>query len=529
MKITFAVAIFFLFLIIVVSWPLSLHLNTLIVDDVDGLLITWILNWNIHSFGLGLNGLLNLFDANIFYPYRNTLAYSDTMLGQSLLIWPFMFIFKQPLLAYNLVLIIGFVLTGMSVFHIVYFLTRSKFFPSITAALIFNMSTLHFNYMAHLQLFTFWPVVYTFYFLLRKRYLLFLICFVISGLTTALFIYFLAFVISVLFLQGLIDKKRTFFWSCGALLILFIFLYPYWLVSKQFNYSRPITDAIHFSLQFPDILTIGSQSRFTTLFKPIHAGTPAYPGLVFVFLLGAFIYDRLKHRSIVRLNSYMKLLLVLAVISFILALGPALHLQSHTVHIGPLQAFPLPYFFLYYLVPGFSGFRTPSRWIILSFFTLLIAIVYYFSKRITWKVTVLALFLLLLEFKPPVFISVPSVKNFPPEQIWLRDNYKNEPIIQFPIYRWDDQPGLEIETLREYYSTIHWHPMYNGYSGFSPKEWENDVRWLQSNFPSNDAINFLTHKKIKLVLVPISWEDRMRQYSQLKQVAVFPKTLIYAL
>lgn len=145
--------------------------------------------------------------------------------------------------------------------------------------------------------------------------------------------------------------------------------------------------------------------------------------------------------------------------------------------------------------------------------------------------------LVILEVNFPFkYRVVPRVKEFPPEQIWLKDNFVGAPIIQFPIYGWFDPStssgvvldGVGLETLRMYYSTIHWHPMVNGYSGFSPKEWEEKVRWLQVAFPGIKAIAYLRTLGVKLVLVPTSWDIAPVQ-DELELVAEFPQTKIYAL
>jgi hypothetical protein len=96
------------------------------------------------------------------------------------------------------------------------------------------------------------------------------------------------------------------------------------------------------------------------------------------------------------------------------------------------------------------------------------------------------------------------------------------PIIQFPIYYWDN-PGFREETLREYYSTYHWTPMYNGYSGFSPQVWEEEVKWLQNNFPGEKSYQLLRERGIKMVIVPKDWRVN------LPKIATFTETAIYRL
>lgn len=549
MKAFFLVFSFFTLLSLLITWPLIFHLNTFIIDPFDGLLITWFLNWNIHSILGGFHGWANLFNGNIFYPYTKTLAFSEIMLPQAILALPLVILFKEPLLAYNFNFLLGFTLTGTSLFYLMRAL-KSGTRVSILIATLFTFSTIHLNYMAHLQLFNIWPLILTVLFLIRNNYKLFILMFVVSVLTGILFLYFLLFTVFILLVFLRKDVKKVVLATSISLIFLLPFLLQYYFVSKEFNYTRPINDAIHFSLQFPDLANISNLNQISTLIGPIAKTTPAFPGVTFSILiisLGFFLYQQRKVHNFFNFNNNSSKMLLsflaLAIISFILSLGPALHLSADTVRIGPFPAIPLPYIIFYYLVPGFAGFRTPSRWILLTFLALAIAIGLTLHKKISNKLTVLVVILVLLEIRFPfAYTAVPPIAQFPPEQVWLANNYPSAPIIQFPIYNWDnptparqiqgDRPEVSVtgfgqETLREYYSTIHFHPMFNGFSGFSPKEWENKVREMQKYFPSNSTINYLKSIKIDLVVAPQSWENKMSKFSQLRLVKRFPETHIY--
>ena len=57
----------------VLAYPLSVTADrTLPADDPDGHLFMWTLAWDAHAF---VHQPLAIFDANIFYPNRNSLAY----------------------------------------------------------------------------------------------------------------------------------------------------------------------------------------------------------------------------------------------------------------------------------------------------------------------------------------------------------------------------------------------------------------------------------------------------------------------
>jgi len=100
----------FVLLTIVHTWPLATSPAHLSRNDVgDGLLNTWAIAWVAHQLP---RDPVHLFDANIFYPERLTLAYSEAMLVQGVMAMPVLAAGGSPVLAFNLVLMAGLALTG---------------------------------------------------------------------------------------------------------------------------------------------------------------------------------------------------------------------------------------------------------------------------------------------------------------------------------------------------------------------------------------------------------------------------------
>jgi hypothetical protein len=93
---------------------------------------------------------LGLFHANIFFPEPFTLAYSEHLVVQGVLAAPLLWLGASPLLAHNLVLLTGLVLTGWVTSMVV-----TKWTGCWTAGLVagclvvFNSHT--FTRMAHVQ------------------------------------------------------------------------------------------------------------------------------------------------------------------------------------------------------------------------------------------------------------------------------------------------------------------------------------------------------------------------------------------
>src|SRR5438093_2873803 len=84
------------------TWPLAsnpAHLSR--NDNGDTLLNTWAIAWVAHQLP---RDPAHLFDANIFYPERLTLGYSEAMVVQGVLAMPILAVGGSPVLAYNVLL-----------------------------------------------------------------------------------------------------------------------------------------------------------------------------------------------------------------------------------------------------------------------------------------------------------------------------------------------------------------------------------------------------------------------------------------
>src|SRR4249920_236368 len=111
-RLTFPIAslAFFVLLAVVHTWPLATAPGGLSRNDTaDTVHHEWILAWDAHQLARDPR---HLFDANIFYPERDTLAYSDHLIVQGAMGAPLFWLGASPVLVYNLLLIAGLALTG---------------------------------------------------------------------------------------------------------------------------------------------------------------------------------------------------------------------------------------------------------------------------------------------------------------------------------------------------------------------------------------------------------------------------------
>ncbi|OGH06317.1 MAG: hypothetical protein A2171_00985 [Candidatus Levybacteria bacterium RBG_13_35_9] len=96
------------------------------------------MNWNIHQLFLNPS---DLFNANIYYPYKNSLAFSETFLTSSVLSIIPMWLLKEPIVAVNFTLISSIFMVGFFTFILAFYLTKN-FWPSLISGLLIIFSPL---------------------------------------------------------------------------------------------------------------------------------------------------------------------------------------------------------------------------------------------------------------------------------------------------------------------------------------------------------------------------------------------------
>ncbi len=101
-------------LTVLLVYPLSVAPHrTLPSDAPDTHLYMWTLAWNTHAF---IHQPLSIFDANIFYPLGNSLAYSENLIGSTLFAAPVLWLTGNPVLAVNVVSLLSIVLCGLGAY-----------------------------------------------------------------------------------------------------------------------------------------------------------------------------------------------------------------------------------------------------------------------------------------------------------------------------------------------------------------------------------------------------------------------------
>src|SRR5207247_1234786 len=140
-----ATLVLFTFLTVVMTYPQALHMTDGVHDDGDPLMLTWVLAWVAHQLP---RAPAHLFDANMFYPERNTLAFSETLLVPGVIVAPLHWLGVGPILIYNLVFLSGFAISGVGVALLVRRLTGNAG-AAILAGIVFACPPYRIDPVAH--------------------------------------------------------------------------------------------------------------------------------------------------------------------------------------------------------------------------------------------------------------------------------------------------------------------------------------------------------------------------------------------
>ena len=530
--------ILFMFLVffvisIVITYPLIFHLSDYILGKGDELLIAWIINWVSYAL---IQQPLSLFQANIFYPYANTLSFSDPHLTSAIITLPFVFL-NEPAMAYNVNLILSLAFLGFSTFLLVKYMTKNSL-TSFISALLIICSPFILGRMFQLQVVSIqWvPLSILFFlkFLNEKKFsfLLFSNIFLLIQVANTFlpgYYLILCYLIIVVFywskkrldIRSLLNIK-TFVLLTITLSLILIIGRPYFQTSKKFNYVRDIRDTIHFANRPEYFLYPNDKTRLQPiLLKALYSKDngpykyDGYFGLAFL-LLGLFVFIRyifgktIDHQDKKNQTFYMPLFIIISAVAFILSLGPVWQWGGRVIK-EPF-IIPLPYALLYYLIPGFNGIRNSARWEVLSILTLAVIIGiglsgFYQKKSRCFQITATIFFSLaiFLEINLPLkYAKIPKKEDFPPVYSFINTLPKNAVIIEMPIFSWDMLPYSFTEFEREYFSTAHFRKTVNGYSAFSPPQWEQQARFLIKNFPDNVSVEQLKKTGVKYIVVHLN-------------------------
>lgn len=501
---------------ILLTWPTAATLGTHVVDRQDPLLNAWIMAWEARQV---LVDPLHLFDANIFFPHRSALAFSETLVSTSLLVMPIQWLTSDALFSYNVAFLLSFLTTALGVYLLALYATRHRGAAMVTAV-AFTWSPYRMGHLSQVQLLAFgWLPLALLYLdrLLhergpwRKNAALLALFFGLQALASFYSALFSAVACGVYALGWLVWKRRLprtaiLGGTVAALAVAIVILplsLPYFQVQRALGAGWTLEQNEQFSASLqsyayaPDETPLwGPLTRpLRYVYGPCCPPDTLFPGVTLLVLAGVAVWKGGGRRG---------LWLALLVVAFVLSLGPTL-----TVRAGEPTGVPLPYRWLWETVPGFNAIRAPVRWAVL----VMLALSVLAASGLAWLrwrwAAPLALALVLAEFAvaPLRLVVAPE----PPESLsWLAEQ-PSTGILELPLVAErpqppvpPDQPRRAWETSRlleaQFFSTEHWHTTPDGYSGYVPARHGDFAREMQG-FPSPRAVVLLQGLGVRYVII----------------------------
>jgi hypothetical protein len=547
-------------LAILMTLPLALHLgDRLLGTDSNALNDTyfsvWIFGWQAHQL---IADPLNLFQGNIFFPFQNTLAFSEIILPGALLYLPFAYASGNPVFAYNVVLLLTFPLNAfaMYLYALDWFrmideqrttsaeqralsaeqrearnVIRNPQSAAILAGIIFAFCAYKMGELRHIQLLMAMFMPLTLMYVARfvrqpnlHNALLTALFFVLNALASLYYAVFLAFAVALYLIVDLALRRYRItraHWAyggiaaLGAVILLTPFLLPFLRLEREFNFSAGRDPRLFSARPYSYIAAPASQwlyGNLTRAFYIASKGQPLFPGIAasLLGLVGFLALRRAKSRAWI-------FPVLLALMGFVLSFGPDLVLGRTTT---PALPFPLPYHFLALVVSPLKSLNAPSRFVVLTMLALSMLAAYgayaWMQRAPRWRTAIAfaCATLIVLEYIPaPLRLqTVEAGAQISPVYLFLAQQPQGQAIVEVPMGRptFADQDKYVEYT---YNAVYHLQPLVNGYSTFIPPDYYALVRDMQ-NFPTNATVNRLRRWGAQWVVVH---SDAYAQPQQLRR------------
>ncbi len=519
----------------VLTYPLIPKLDRIgRVNTADGAFAIWNVAWVANTLIVHPG---RLFDANIFYPHRRALAFSEANIGAGVIAVPTWGLTGNPYLAHNSVVVFAFVMAAAGAYYLVRYLSGSREAAAV-GAVLFAFCPFIFARTAHIQLLmTFglpWSLL-AFHRLIdrptsRRAIALGLVLFV-QALSCAYYGIFAGMMVGLGTGYFAVSRRlwpSTAFWGAIALAAVVAlgltapFFLPYTQV-QQDGFARTLDDARAYSANAGAWLASAAWAHRWWLPAVEGFSEVLFPG-IFLTLAGlAGAWRALARRgpdtSMAAADQrpapgvsreIAGFYVVVAVLAFWASLGPDAGLYRLFYETIPV--------FSFLRAPGRMGILVPLALVVLS--SAAIAPWLHARPRRVWPTTALVL-LAALELNGA---PLTALRDAPP----VPDAYRalaqlpQGPVAEFPyFYRRSDFPRHADYMLG---STYHWQPLINGYSDHIPQEWRDTVVPL-SSFPTREAFGILGRLGARYAVFHLQGYDRRSRERLLERLTEYGRYL----
>ncbi|MCC7043492.1 MAG: hypothetical protein IT183_06500 [Acidobacteria bacterium] len=490
-------------LAVALTWPLTPRMaSSGRVDSGDARHGIWNVAWVARALTSDPG---TLYDANIFHPHGNALAFSEANIVAGVMAIPVWLVTRDGLAAANSAILLSFVFSALSMFALARYLTGSVA-ASALAALMFAYSPYAFARLAHMQLLMTFGLPLTMLALHgfvdrpgARRALLLGAVMAVTALLCGYYGIFVGLAVGwglIWFAAARAHWRSGRYWllSAGALITAAVltgpFMLPYATIRDE-GFARSLADARLFSADWQAYLASAKLVHDWMLPLLGDWNDVLFPGfLALIFAMTAIVQSArgsagAAPRAIA--GFYASLIVLAAWASF----GP---------DAGLYAAF-------FKTLPFFELIRAPARFgvlVTLGVTTLAALSLATLLRRLDGsrrRLTLVALSAATLATSTVGPLTLAERRPLHPVYERLA-HMPSAPVVEFPYFVAPQERHRHTEYMFE--SLHHWQPLINGYSDHTPPEAVADGLVLAS-FPSDAAWDVLRRRGARYVVV--HWES----------------------
>jgi hypothetical protein len=491
------------------TWPLATAPGTHSLNyNGDVMLNEWIIAWIQHQLP---RDPLALFQANIFHPAPDVLAFSEPLIVPALLGAPVRILGGSPVLVHNLLLLAGLTLTMLATYALSYRWTRDPF-ASLVAGAAFTFNTQSLMRLEHLQAAHAYGLPLALVAADRlietgsRRHAAWLALWMTAMVySSGYLVVFASIALAVLLLARAGAWRRQPLRVIGgfalAALLTGLAALPVYLPYRRVAIEQGMVRTLDGVAQYSATLDgyVASYSRLHDWLwnaaAPRESPDAYFPGIV-ITLLALVAVSRTRQVWLPPAGGTVWLPPAGGIVAALLALavtGCVVSLGTRTPVYG----------WLYAVFPPMSALRAAARFGVLFLLAAallggigLAMIRARLPRRAAVAVGFSALLLVTVEaMRAP--IAYTPFEGIPGIYTWLAREPEPVVLVEVPFY-----PPEAIFQNAEYVlnSTAHWRPLMNGYSGYTPATYR-EVAWPFWNFPAAASIDAMRAAGVTHVVV----------------------------
>jgi hypothetical protein len=457
-----------------------------------------------------------VFDANIFYPHRGTLAFSENNLGAGLLALPVYWATRNPYAACNFVILLGFTLSAIATYYLVRYQTDDRRAAALSA-ICFAYCPYAFAHAPQIQLelTAGLPLTLLAFHRLADRPsvargatlgAVMAVQALCCGYYGVFAILLVGYATCVVVVMRSLWRNAAFLAALGvgasvAIMIVLPAFWPYIGLARANAFGRGLDQARPFSANLAAYFASSAYAHHWMLRFLPEWREVLFPGFVAASLGGAGIWLSRHVRRGEVVVIYGGAALLAAWASF----GPAAGL----------------YALLYKAVPVMALLRAPARLGIVVTLCLVVlagtAVATILAR--TRRATLLAAALIAAAIGEDVIPPLRWPAALPVQPVYRAlAAQPRGPVIEMPVY--STEVGVHHNARYMLTSTAHWMPLVNGYSDSVPADFRSNARAL-AGFPSAGAFHVLQGIGVRYVVVHLYGYKHERRDSVRKRLREF--------